>query len=61
MEAKLREGTTLIVDRYSYSGVAFTAAKGLPFDWCKVSRLALIEKSIARLFALCFVAGFTDC
>lgn len=23
----LKEGTTLIVDRYAYSGVAFTAAK----------------------------------
>lgn len=31
----LNAGTTLIVDRYSYSGVAFSAAKGLNFDWCK--------------------------
>ena len=34
---KLQAGTTLIVDRYAYSGVAFTAAKGLPgLDraWC---------------------------
>ena len=34
---KLREGVTLVVDRYAYSGVAFTAAKGLPgLDraWC---------------------------
>lgn len=34
---KLHEGTTLVVDRYAYSGVAFTAAKGLPgLDraWC---------------------------
>lgn len=28
MEVLLNEGTTLIVDRYSYSGVAFSAAKG---------------------------------
>ena len=27
MEAALAEGITLVVDRYSYSGVAFTAAK----------------------------------
>jgi len=36
--AKLRAGTTLIVDRYAYSGVAFTAAKGTPgldVAWCK--------------------------
>ena len=30
MEAKLAEGVTLVVDMYSYSGVAFTAAKGIP-------------------------------
>jgi dTMP kinase len=27
-------GTTLVVDRYSYSGVAFSAAKGLDLKWC---------------------------
>lgn len=34
---KLASGTTLVVDRYAHSGVAFTAAKGLPgLDraWC---------------------------
>ncbi len=34
---KLRAGVTLVVDRYAYSGVAFTAAKGLPGldrGWC---------------------------
>ncbi|CAN1773049.1 Thymidylate kinase [Linum perenne] len=35
MESKLRSGTTLIVDRYSYSGVAFSSAKGLDLEWCK--------------------------
>lgn len=35
MERALKSGTTLIVDRYSFSGVAFSAAKGLNFDWCK--------------------------
>nr|XP_049700037.1 thymidylate kinase [Helicoverpa armigera] len=32
---KLEAGTTIIVDRYCYSGVAFSAAKGLDFNWCK--------------------------
>lgn len=36
MENKLRNGTTLVVDRYSYSGVSFSAAKGLDIEWCKV-------------------------
>lgn len=29
MEKLLKEGISLIVDRYSYSGVAFSAAKGM--------------------------------
>ena len=31
---KLKKGSTLIVDRYSYSGVAFSNAKGLDLNWC---------------------------
>lgn len=26
-----------MVDRYAYSGVAYTAAKGIPLEWCKTS------------------------
>jgi len=35
---KLQAGITLVIDRYAFSGVAFTAAKavpGLDIDWCK--------------------------
>lgn len=42
MEEKLKTGTTLIVDRYSYSGVAFSAAKGLGVDWCKAPEIGLL-------------------
>ncbi|GAB4823974.1 hypothetical protein N2152v2_011020 [Parachlorella kessleri] len=41
---KLRAGVTLVVDRYAYSGVAFTAAKGLPGldrTWCMAPDTAL--------------------
>ncbi|XP_045772026.1 thymidylate kinase [Maniola jurtina] len=31
----LESGTTVIVDRYCFSGVAFSAAKGLDVNWCK--------------------------
>jgi len=31
----LAEGVTVVADRYAYSGVAFSAAKGLDPDWCK--------------------------
>ena len=39
MLAALSAGRTLVVDRYAYSGAAFTAAKGiagLDLAWCKV-------------------------
>ncbi|XP_022152083.1 thymidylate kinase-like isoform X3 [Momordica charantia] len=42
MESKLKSGTTLIVDRYSYSGVAFSAAKGLDIEWCKAPEVGLL-------------------
>jgi len=31
----LHEGKTVILDRYAYSGVAFTSAKGIDVEWCK--------------------------
>ncbi|XP_065372179.1 thymidylate kinase [Calliphora vicina] len=30
----LKSGTTLVVDRYSYSGVVYSAAKGMSLKWC---------------------------
>ncbi|WWC66436.1 thymidylate kinase [Kwoniella pini CBS 10737] len=30
----LENGITVIADRYAFSGIAFSAAKGLPFDFC---------------------------
>ncbi|XP_045520780.1 thymidylate kinase [Pieris brassicae] len=37
----LEKGTTVIVDRYCYSGVAFSAAKGLDLNWCKFPDIGL--------------------
>ena len=40
LEQALMSGTSLIVDRYAYSGAAYTAAKqiaGLDLQWCKVT------------------------
>jgi dTMP kinase len=34
IEEDLKNGVTVILDRYVYSGVAYSAAKGLDFDWC---------------------------
>ncbi|XP_055533395.1 uncharacterized protein LOC129723291 isoform X2 [Wyeomyia smithii] len=52
MEQLLREGTTLIVDRYSYSGVAFSAAKGLNIDWCKAPETGLLKPDLVVLLTL---------
>ncbi|KAM3619557.1 uncharacterized protein V6R79_010098 [Siganus canaliculatus] len=36
MKKKLEQGTTLVVDRYAFSGAAFTGAKpGFCLEWCK--------------------------
>jgi len=45
-------GTTIIVDRYSYSGVAFTAAKGLDFDWCKAPEKGLLKPDMVVYLTL---------
>ncbi|XP_013107617.1 thymidylate kinase [Stomoxys calcitrans] len=31
---QLNSGTTLVVDRYSYSGIAYSTAKGMSKEWC---------------------------
>jgi len=36
LKSRLNAGETLVCDRYAFSGVAFTAAKGtLDLEWCK--------------------------
>ncbi|KAL2505325.1 P-loop containing nucleoside triphosphate hydrolase superfamily protein [Abeliophyllum distichum] len=46
MESKLKSGTTLIIDRYSYSGVAFSSAKGLDMEWCKAPEVGLLAPDL---------------
>lgn len=52
MEKLLQEGTTLIVDRYSYSGVAFSAAKGLDLNWCKAPEAGLLKPDLVLFLTL---------
>ncbi len=35
------EGTCVVTDRYVHSGVAYSAAKGLPLSWCKAPECGL--------------------
>jgi len=37
----LNAGTTIVCDRYAFSGVAYTAAKGLDFAWCQAPDIGL--------------------
>lgn len=52
MEHLLQSGTSLIVDRYSYSGVAFSSAKGLDMDWCKAPESGLLKPDLVILLTL---------
>ncbi|KAJ7493241.1 thymidylate kinase [Mycena galericulata] len=41
IEQLLISGTTVVCDRYAFSGVAFSTAKGLSFDWCRSPDVSL--------------------
>mmetsp|Transcript_67105 Transcript_67105/g.92821 ORF Transcript_67105/g.92821 Transcript_67105/m.92821 type:complete len:87 (+) Transcript_67105:132-392(+) len=42
----LRQGTNVVCDRYAYSGVAYTAAKGIDFEWCKNGDKGLLKPDL---------------
>jgi dTMP kinase len=37
----LNAGTTVVADRYVFSGVAFSASKGLSYEWCRAPDIGL--------------------
>ncbi|KAJ7163542.1 thymidylate kinase [Mycena crocata] len=41
IERLLAEGTTVLCDRYAFSGVAFSTAKGLSLEWCRSPDISL--------------------
>jgi len=41
IEETLSTGTTIICDRYSFSGVAYSTAKGLHLQWCRAPEVSL--------------------
>ncbi|CAG8463444.1 8738_t:CDS:2 [Paraglomus occultum] len=58
-------GTSIVVERYAYSGIAFSAAKGLDFSWCKSSDVGLLAPDITLFLDLPICeagkrAGFGD-
>ncbi|XP_041647656.1 thymidylate kinase [Cheilinus undulatus] len=53
MKKKLEQGTTLVVDRYAFSGVAFTSAKpGFSLDWCKNPDVGLPKPDLVMFLQL---------
>ncbi|CAD7962256.1 unnamed protein product [Amoebophrya sp. A25] len=51
LEKDLAAGTTIVCDRYAFSGVAYTAAKGRkPLSWCKAPDVGLPQPD--RVFYL---------
>ena len=39
----MNEGIHVVCDRYAHSGVAYSAAKGLDFEWCTAADRGLIK------------------
>ncbi|XP_058493928.1 thymidylate kinase [Solea solea] len=53
MKKKLEQGITLVVDRYAFSGVAFTSAKpGFSLDWCMKPDVGLPEPDLVMFLQL---------
>ena len=50
LQEKLQAGTHVVCDRYAYSGVAYSAAKGLDFGWCLAADRGLIKPDLVLYF-----------
>nr|XP_058907788.1 thymidylate kinase isoform X3 [Kogia breviceps] len=53
IKEKLSQGVTLVVDRYAFSGVAFTSAKeNFSLDWCKQPDVGLPKPDLVVFLQL---------
>ncbi|XP_057407644.1 thymidylate kinase isoform X3 [Balaenoptera acutorostrata] len=53
IKEKLSQGVTLVVDRYAFSGVAFTSAKeNFSLDWCKQADVGLPKPDLVVFLQL---------
>nr|XP_025744087.1 thymidylate kinase isoform X3 [Callorhinus ursinus] len=53
IKKKLSQGVTLVVDRYAFSGVAFTSAKeNFSLDWCKQPDVGLPKPDLVVFLQL---------
>lgn len=52
LKEKLDSGISLVVDRYAFSGVAFSSAKGLDLEWCKNPDVGLLSPDLVLFLDL---------
>lgn len=53
MKSLISKGVTLVVDRYAYSGIAFSAAKkGMDLEWCKKAETGLPKPDVVFFLSL---------
>ncbi|GAA5910293.1 bifunctional thymidylate/uridylate kinase [Sporobolomyces salmoneus] len=48
----LESGTTIICDRYAFSGIAFSVIKGLSWEWCKSPDIGLPSPDLVLFLSL---------
>lgn len=47
IEQLLCSGTAVVCDRYAFSGIAFSASKGLSYEWCRAPDISLPAPDLA--------------
>ncbi|KAI9484056.1 MAG: thymidylate kinase-domain-containing protein [Benjaminiella poitrasii] len=52
LSEKINSGKTLVVDRYAFSGVAFSSAKGLDLEWCRNPDIGLLTPDLVLFLDL---------
>ncbi|GAA5932795.1 bifunctional thymidylate/uridylate kinase [Sporobolomyces koalae] len=48
----LEQGTTVVCDRYAFSGIAFSVIKGLSWDWCKSPDVGLPRPDLVLFLSI---------
>ena len=48
----LRNGISVVCDRYVYSGIAYATAKGLSYEWCRAIETGLPKPDVVFYFEL---------
>ena len=51
----LSSGTSIVMDRYAFSGVAYSASKGLKLDWCKGPDRGLPGLIFFCVYVMCYL------